>query len=233
MRGAEFAFIFFSGFSLRTSAMRDTLEFFRQFRTRFETTGAVAPSSRFLASAMTRPMRRRPDRPIRVLEVGPGTGAVSNRIVRLLRPGDQFDLVELNESFASILERRFQSDPAWQQAQGCSKIHIQPIQEFQHETPYDFIISGLPFNNFPSGLVEEILAACLKMLHPEGVMSLFEYMYVRPVRGMISRKEERVRIRKIEEIMQMAFNKHRVRRDWVFVNLPPAWVQHLQHPQPE
>lgn len=213
--------------------MRDTLEFFRQFRSRFETTGAVAPSSRFLASAMTRPMRRRPDRPIRILEVGPGTGAVSNRIVRLLRPGDQFDLVELNETFASILERRFQADPAWRQAHGLSKIHVRPIQEYQPERPYDFIISGLPFNNFPAALVEEILGACLKMLEPDGVMSLFEYMYVRPVRGMISRKDERVRIRRIEEIMQTAFHKHRVRRDWVFVNLPPAWVQHLQHPKPD
>lgn len=213
--------------------MRDTFEFFRQFRQRFETTGAVAPSSRFLAAAMTRHLRHRPDRPIRVLEVGPGTGAVTNRIVRLLRDGDRFDLVELNDSFAGILNRRFADDAAWQTVAPQSQVHVCPIQEFQSDAPYDFIVSGLPFNNFPPALVEDILATCLTMLHADGVLSMFEYMYVRPVRGVVGRKAERERIRKIESILQTAFTKHRVRRDWVFVNIPPAWVQHLKHPVPE
>ena len=213
--------------------MRDTLEFFRQFRQRFETTGAVAPSSRFLASAMTRHLRHRPNRPVRVLEVGPGTGAVTNHIVRLLRDGDRFDLVELNESFAGILNRRFSNDPAWQSVGSQSKVHVCPIQEFKPDGPYDFIISGLPFNNFPCALVEDILGTCLTMLHPDGILSMFEYMYVRPVRGFVGKRAERERIRKIESIMQTAFQKHRVRRDWVFVNIPPAWVQHLKHPAAE
>ena len=40
------------------------LAFLKQFRERFESTGAVAPSSRFLARAMTRPFGRR-SRPAR------------------------------------------------------------------------------------------------------------------------------------------------------------------------
>ncbi len=210
--------------------MRDTLEFFRQFRQRFETTGAVAPSSRFLASAITRPVRQRPERPVRILEVGPGTGACTDKIVRMLRPEDRFDLVELNETFAEILKRRFATDPAWASGRGICHVHTCPIQEFHPEAPYDYVISGLPFNNFPVTLVEEILTACLGMLKPDGVLSLFEYMYVRPVRGLVSRGAERQRIRKIEELMQRAFEQHRIRRDWVFANIPPAWVQHLKPP---
>lgn len=212
--------------------MRDTFEFFKQFRERFETTGAVAPSSRFLAGAMTRPLKQRPDRPLRVLEVGPGTGAVTNSVVKLLGPDDRFDLVELNESFAGILERRFASDPAWKPAQAQSKVHVCPIQEFRPDGEYDFIISGLPFNNFPAPLVEDILSTCLKLLRPDGVLSMFEYMYVRPVRGLVSRGDEKARIRKIEDFLQGTFDQHRIRRDWVFANIPPAWVQHLKAPQP-
>ncbi len=96
--------------------MRDHLTFFREFRQRFKTTGAIAPSSRFLASAMTGPMKktlRRPDAPPqRILEIGPGTGAVTRSIVKLLRPEDRFDLVELNESFAELLNERFGSHRA-------------------------------------------------------------------------------------------------------------------------
>jgi phosphatidylethanolamine/phosphatidyl-N-methylethanolamine N-methyltransferase len=61
------------------------LEFFRQYRHRFQTTGAVAPSSRFLARALARPLQQHAG-PCRVLEVGPGTGAVTRRIARLLKP---------------------------------------------------------------------------------------------------------------------------------------------------
>src|ERR1043166_4551462 len=63
-------------------------EFYRQFRAQYGTTGSVLPSSRALARALTRPMRACPT-PRRVLEVGPGTGAVTREIVRTLRPGDR------------------------------------------------------------------------------------------------------------------------------------------------
>ena len=42
-----------------------------------QTTGAILPSSRGLARAMTRPMRQAKG-PRRILEVGPGTGAVDS-----------------------------------------------------------------------------------------------------------------------------------------------------------
>ena len=48
----------------------DHVEFFRQYRRRFQTTGAVAPSSRFLARALARPYERH-EGACRVLEVGP------------------------------------------------------------------------------------------------------------------------------------------------------------------
>ena len=79
------------------SALKNQIAFFRQFRQRFETTGAIAPSSRFLARSMTSYLAARdPAIPLRVLEIGPGTGPVTNSIVQHLRPQDVFDMVELN-----------------------------------------------------------------------------------------------------------------------------------------
>jgi phosphatidylethanolamine/phosphatidyl-N-methylethanolamine N-methyltransferase len=207
-------------------ALREHWEFFRQFRQRFQTTGSVLPSSRFLARAMTGPLRGR-DGPRRVLEVGPGTGAVTKRIVRELRPGDQFDLVEINEQFAALLGERFQQDDAWQRVATQSRIHCLPLQEFQSSEPYDFIISGLPFANFPSALVKDLLESCLARLAPGGTLSFFEYMYMRPMKRMVVSQADRQRLREIGDILSERFASHRVRRDWVFVNFPPAWVQHL------
>lgn len=203
------------------------VEFLRQYHRRFETTGAIAPSSRFLARALTGPIERHGG-PVRVLEVGPGTGAVTRRIVRLLKPGDRFDLVEINESFVSVLERKFAHDPDFRRVADRSHVHQCPIQKFVAEAPYDFIVSGLPLNNFPPGLVDEILDVCLALLAPEGVLSYFEYMYMRPLRRLVSNRSGRERLGQLETVLQKYLGTHRVRRDWVFVNLPPAWVQHLR-----
>lgn len=205
----------------------DYVEFFRQFRTRFKTTGAVAPSSRFLAHAMTGPLSKR-KQPVRVLEVGPGTGAVTRRIVQLLEPGDRLDLVELNERFASILNRRFQTDPRYRRVAALSEVHVCPLQEFQSDGTYDFIISGLPLNNFSAGMVQEIFETFFRLLAPGGVLSYFEYMYVRPIRKLVAPAGEKSRLAALDEIMNSFLSRHRLYKSWVFVNLPPAWVQHLQ-----
>lgn len=203
------------------------VEFFRQYRRRFETTGAVAPSSRFLARALARPLERHKG-PARVLEVGPGTGAVTRRIVRLIKPDDRLDLVELNGTFADVLERRFADDASFRRISDRASVHRCAIQEFQGDGQYDFIISGLPFNNFPPELVREIFGVFFRLLSPSGVLSYFEYMYMRPLRRLVSNPAGRRRLDELNVVLSEHLGRHRFRRDWVLVNVPPAWVQHLR-----
>lgn len=209
--------------------LTDHLAFFRQFRQRFETTGAIAPSSGFLARAMTRFLSARdPAQPVRVLEIGPGTGPVTDQIVRILKPGDQFDLVELNESFVALLRQRFETDDAWKKVAGFSRVHQLPIQQFDAGDRYDFVISGLPLNNFPADLVESIADTYFRLLKPGGVLSYFEYMYVRPVRKRVTRGAEKDRIVRIDDILRAHCDRCRIARDSIWINVPPAWVQHLR-----
>src|SRR5262245_34325403 len=101
--------------------------FYRQFRDQYHTTGSILPSSRALARAMTRPMRRRQP-PRRILEVGPGTGAITAEIVRHLRPGDQFDIVEINAEFVACLGQRFSEESDFQKKRAQSRIIHAPLQ---------------------------------------------------------------------------------------------------------
>jgi len=206
---------------------RDHVEFLRQFRTQFHTTGAIAPSSRYLARAMTRHLASAKG-PSRILEVGPGTGAVTRRIVRLLKEDDRLDLVELNETFAELLRNRFEADPAFRCRDGQARVHVCGIESFQSDVNYDFIISGLPFNNFSAAFVEEVVEALVGLLDTGGVLSYFEYMYVRPLRGLFAGSSERQRLKALGGVLDSYLEQHSCGRDWVFLNLPPAWVQHLR-----
>lgn len=202
----------------------------RQFRHEFTTTGAVAPSGPFLAKAITRPMME-VEGPRHILEIGPGTGAFTKHVVRHLREGDRFDLVEINNGFVRHLENRFRTCPQYRRVADRCEIHCIPLQEFEpqdHIDGYDAVISGLPLNNFSPELVSELVDASLSLVRPGGTFSMFEYMFVRPLRSRMGAKKTRERMKAIEEIMQTRFAQHRYKTDWVFPNVLPAWVQHLR-----
>ena len=107
-------------------------------------------------------------------------------------------------------------------------MHVCPIQEFKADQPYDIIISGLPLNNFPSELVRQIFQRFFELLAPGGTLSYFEYMYIRPLRKLVSAAPEKKRLTELDNIANEYLDKYRIDRSWVFVNVPPAWVQHLR-----
>ena len=211
----------------KSQALRDYRLFFQQFRRNFHSTGAIAPSGRWLGSALARYVRDGSGAR-RILEVGPGTGAVTSHIVRSLGPDDRFDLVELNDEFVAHLRRRFEDDPPFAAVAARSQVIHRPLEELPHDTTYDLIVSGLPLNNFDADNVRSILAAFTRLLKPGGTLSFFEYIAVRPARSLVSSRGERQRLRSISEQLGSLLSQHEIRRDWILPNLPPAWVHHVR-----
>ena len=203
--------------------------FFREFLRNFHTTGAILPSGRYLAAALSRFVKVSEETTSRrILEVGPGTGAVTRRILAAMRPGDRIDLVELNRTFVEQLERRFAVEPAFQAVAGWARVLHCPVEELPSSEPYDVIVSGLPLNNFAVADVEQILAALWALLAPGGTLSFFEYIAVRPLRALVSGRSERARLRGSGQAMRAALDGCEIRRDAVWLNVPPAWVHHLR-----
>ena len=200
--------------------------FLREFIQSFHTTGAILPSGRKLASALVRYVNN-PDRPRRILEVGPGTGAVTRRLVAAMGPDDCLDLVELNEHFVNRLKEQFASDPAFLAVAGRTNIFHCSVEDLPQDQKYDLVISGLPLNNFSAELVERILKILVGVLKPGGTLSFFEYIAVRSARSLISAGKERTRLRGISRALGELF-KNEIRRDWVWPNVPPAWVHHVR-----
>jgi phosphatidylethanolamine/phosphatidyl-N-methylethanolamine N-methyltransferase len=202
--------------------------FFREYIRNFHTTGAILPSGRALAKTLARYVAQPASAQRRIMEVGPGTGAVTKQIIGAMHPLDRLDLVELNDTFVRRLESCFQSDPLFRQVAERSRILHCPVQELPANTTYDLIVSGLPLNNFSVDLVEKILQIFLNLLAPGGTLSFFEYIAMRRMKAVVSGPAERRRLRGIRDAMHDVFKIHEIRRDAVWLNVPPAWVHHVR-----
>jgi phosphatidylethanolamine/phosphatidyl-N-methylethanolamine N-methyltransferase len=200
-------------------------QFYRQFRDQYHTTGSIMPSSRALARAMTRPMRLMHE-PRRILEVGPGTGAVTAEIFRQLRPGDQFDIVEINGDFVAFLRSRFAAElRRWQDQ--CRIIHA-PLQEVPGEHVYDFMISGLPLNNFSLDLVADIYRSYERLLKPAGTLTCFEYVWIRAMKMPCVQESERARLTTLTNYLEEKIRRYQIDEEIVMLNVPPAVARHLR-----
>jgi phosphatidylethanolamine/phosphatidyl-N-methylethanolamine N-methyltransferase len=207
----------------------DQRVFWRQFREHFHTTGSVLPSGRFLGRSLARFVGTT-GQPCRVLEVGPGTGAVTTHIVRRLGAEDHFDLVELNAEFVRRLNERFAQEEDFRRVAPRARVLHQRIEELSSDAPYDLIISGLPLNNFAVADVEQILATLRGLLRPGGTLSFFEYIAIRKARSMVSGPAERARMQGITRALDSLLGPHEFRCDWIWPNVPPAWVHHVRLP---
>jgi len=163
-----------------------------------------------------------------VLEVGPGTGAFTAELVRLLEPQDRLTLVELNPAFVTILRKRFQTEPSFQRLSGQVQIRHLPIQQMPDGLSYDFVVSGLPLNSFSPAVVRAILRKLKRLVAPGGMLSFFEYLWIRRLKEAVSSRTQRRSVRMVERIIASYLCRYEIRRDIVLANLPPAVVHHLR-----
>jgi phospholipid N-methyltransferase len=128
--------------------------------------GAVAPSGRALAKLMSTGLRPG----ARVIELGAGTGTVTEALLRAgVRPEDLF-LLERNEAFFDVLRRRFPR---------CTLVPADALhlrQRFADSLrSFDFVVSGLPLLLFSPEQKRELVAQVFDVLGPGGVYQQFTY----------------------------------------------------------
>ena len=212
--------------------LADYRVFWREFRQAYHTTGAVLPSGRALCRALSHYVRdgeaATTGVPRRILEVGPGTGAVTVQIARDMRPGDQLTLVERNEQFVEHLRQQLAGSAAFDGVRDRIDLLHCSVEDIPENEPYDLIVSGLPLNNFSVELVDSLVSKLKKLLAPGGVLSFFEYVAIRRAKAIVSPRADRDRLSGIERILSELLGENEVRRDLVLANVPPAWVHHVK-----
>ena len=195
--------------------------FIHQAVSDFRHTGSVWPSSPRLAAAMTRPIFSS-HTPRRILEVGPGTGPFTKVILKSLRPGDTFEIVEINPHFCRHLEKTILSP--FRRANPNIKVllHQPPIEQANLQPGFNHMVCGLPFNNFPPPLVRSIFRQMIDLLREGGDLSYFEYAGVRVFKHPLLGRSGRSKVRRHQVHGLTMHRQHAGNRKLVMANFPPA-----------
>ncbi|MDG6109289.1 methyltransferase domain-containing protein [Dactylosporangium aurantiacum] len=206
--------------------------FLREAARDIRATGALAPSSRALAHALTGPVRARRGRPLNILEAGAGTGAVTRALLSQLPAGSHLDVVEANPRFATALRHLAATHPDLAGHAQRVHVHTRRVEELDTRRRYDVIVSGLPFANFDPGQVDEIMHRYLGLLHPGGTLTYFAYRGTRKARTLLAARTETLRHRAVEAVLTGYQRRYGTGSRTVWANLPPAKVWQLTRPVP-
>jgi phospholipid N-methyltransferase len=159
---------------------------------------------------------------------------VTAQILRRLLPGDRLELVELNSHFVALLRSRFDRDWKFRRFRDQVRLTHAAVEQLPGEGCYDYIVSGLPLNNFPVKQVREIYRVYSRLLKPGGTLSYYEYVWIRQLRAPFVDRRERRRLYRVGRLVGDYIRSYQVRRQRILMNVPPAVVRHLRlHPGPD
>lgn len=208
----------------------DSIRFIKQTFSTFRTTGAVAPSSRFLARAMVQalPSAEKITSDVRVLEVGAGTGAFTCEIAKRLMHDGHLTVYEINPDFVHHLRNRMIKEPEFQALGKRVELVEGDILKLEQKQHFDAIVSGLPFNNFTPEEVHGFLEHFKSLLKPGGTLTFFEYFGIRPIQMPFVGKEKRTRLKAIAKVVNKFVKDHQFHQRVVPLNLPPARARHFR-----
>jgi phosphatidylserine decarboxylase len=200
--------------------------FIREFFRRQRQIGSLWPSTPYLGREMAWMISTRPQG-LRVLEVGPGVGPVTEQIIHKLDRVDALVLVELNPHFCEILREKARE---WRRNPKCPQLEIieGDVLVYQSEKKFDAIVSALPLTNFPSDWVARVFDQFGRLLVPGGTVSYFEYLIFRKVREWAPQPALRARMRALTQLLDSRTQGRILRKKLVLFSLPPANVTHVR-----
>jgi phosphatidylethanolamine/phosphatidyl-N-methylethanolamine N-methyltransferase len=187
------------------ATLSDTTLFLQEWLANPRRTGSVVPSSKRLAAAMARWLPA--NRESFVLELGPGTGIVTEALLQHGLREDKLIAIEQNPKLASLLHERFPRaniivGDAWH-LDDLLRDRLQPIESV------GAVISSLPLLSFSEEQAEALAQKIRAVLEPQGNWVQFSY-----------------RINKLRPRGASTFRLHASKIVWF--NLPPARVSVLQ-----
>ena len=179
----------------------DEVSFLRSWIERPLSTGAVTPSGKILARTMARYVDPHSNGP--VVELGPGTGPVTEALVEAGVAPSRLVLVEFNPTFCQILRARY---PEATLVQGDA-YSLRRLLETLLLQPAAAVVSGLPLVTKPIKMRLRLIRDAFDLMLPGAPFVQFTYSVASPLPQRLG-----------------GFSAEASERIWM--NLPPArvWV---------
>ena len=183
----------------RTLRLDDEVHFIRCWMEKPLATGAVMPSGKPLARAMAKCVDPNMEGP--VIELGPGTGAVTAALVEQGIEPSRLVLVEFNPTFCRLPRTRYPEATVVQgDAYGIKRLLASLLRQ-----PAAAVVSGLPLFTKPLKLRLRLLADAFTLLAPGAPFVQFTYAMVSPIPRAYS-------------------GAHTQASERIWLNIPPARV---------
>ncbi len=170
-------------------------------------TGAIAPSSTYLAEIITDTADLRQAR--LVIEFGTGSGVFTERVLQKIPMRTTFFGLEINADFVQQTLRRCPTAVVHHDSAVNAKAYMAKLG-FDY---CDRIVCGLPWAGFPEALQNDLLHTITDILRPGGIFVTFAYLHglLLPA-GLRFRRNLRARFQIVETTPT------------IWRNLPPAIV---------
>ncbi|OAF02414.1 SAM-dependent methyltransferase [Bradyrhizobium centrolobii] len=181
----------------------DFLSFFLAWMSAPRRVGAIAPSSAALADLITREITASTGP---ILELGPGTGAFTYKLLKRGVRQEDLTLVEYGSDFMKLLQMRFPGARVlWMDAARLT------AHRLYDGAPVGAVVSGLPLLNMSTRKVVSIVSGAFSYIRPGGAFYQFTYGMSCPVpRPVLDRLGLRAKL-----------------VDRAMLNVPPAAVYRL------
>jgi phosphatidylethanolamine/phosphatidyl-N-methylethanolamine N-methyltransferase len=166
---------YLSGKHMSAMGFVDNLRFLRALIARPRNVGAVLPSGPVLAATMARQIDL--SQPGPVLELGPGTGAITAAILAHGVEPSRLIAVEYDEGLAGALKQRF---PAVRVIQGDA-FDLTHTLGTRDLPPFAAVVSGLPLLNFPHAAGRKLIEGALARVAPGAPFIQFSYGLHAPI----------------------------------------------------
>jgi len=159
----------------KSHRLNDEVRFIRSWLEKPLAMGAVTPSGRILARTMARYVEPAVAGPI--IELGPGTGPVTEALVEQGVDPGRLVLVEFNAMFCQLLRARF---PAATVIQGDAYALRRMLGHLTRQ-PAAAVVSGLPLFTKPLRMRLRLLRDAFALMRPGAPFVQFTYAVVPPI----------------------------------------------------
>ena len=195
--------------------------FVRQSLKNLTRTGSALPTSGSAARTITTLVGPTSSQPRRILEVGAGTGAITQFLAKLLGPGDQLIVCEIDPVYLDLLQRRFGHQPQ-------VTVAATSVFELSVAHPFDQVVSTLPFGSLSAQQVKATFDFYRGLLTQKGTLIFAEFAFVRHLRCHLYRLSQRRQdFRRASAELDRHIQAYAISKRRVWTNLPPLEIHQL------